>query len=76
MSFKKMARTLIDIPEEKLVALDEIALEKEVSRASLVRSAIDDFLKQQIQSQNVFGILKNDKIAPLELEQKLRNEWK
>jgi hypothetical protein len=71
-----MAKTLIDIPEEKLIALDEIALQRAVSRASLVRSAIDEFLKQQIEPKNVFGILKNDKIAPLELEQKLRNEWK
>lgn len=41
-----MVRALIDIPGDKLEELDEFAAAQHVSRASLVRVAIDEFLKK------------------------------
>ena len=70
-----MARTLIDIPADKLRALDEVALQRDISRSPLVRIAIDEFLKKQSQPVDVFGILKNEKVDGLKLQDKLRSEW-
>lgn len=70
-----MARTLIDIPADKLRALDEVALQRDISRSALVRVAIDEFLKKQKQPVDVFGILKNEKVDGLKLQDKLRSEW-
>lgn len=37
-------RTLVNIPDADIEALDRIAAEKQVSRASLIREAVGDLL--------------------------------
>lgn len=70
-----MTRTLIDIPQEQLQALNEIAQEKSTSRSALVRTAIEEFLSKQSKPIDAFGILKNNKINGLKLQNQLRDEW-
>lgn len=72
-----MARALIDIPNDKLKKLGEIAVMHHVSRAAVLRMAVDDFIEKvnKSASQDVFGILKDEKIDSIELQQTLREEW-
>lgn len=72
-------RTLIDIEKEKLQALTVLAKKNHVSRASLVRKAIDNFLElspPQQKSQKAFGLLKSrPHLEGLDFQKKLRSEW-
>ncbi|PKA40208.1 CopG family transcriptional regulator [Rhizobium sullae] len=70
-------RTLIDIGEAELKALDEMAKSENVSRASLVRKAVNDFLArhERIRQDEAFGLWGDRKIDGLEYQDKVRNEW-
>lgn len=72
-----MTRALIDINQETLKKLDEIANIKHLSRAAVVRVAIDEFLQKNsiCAAKNAFGILKQSPIDGLSLQEKLRGEW-
>lgn len=55
-------RTIIDIEKEKLQALTILAKHQHVSRAALIRKAIDSLLEHSSKQQdlgNCFGILKD-----------------
>ncbi|MDX1924730.1 MAG: hypothetical protein SFT91_05895 [Rickettsiaceae bacterium] len=75
-----MSRTLVDIPEDKLSKLDLIAKNKQVSRAFIIRSAIDKLLQeynnQPDSADKAFGLFKSQKINSLELQRHLREDWK
>jgi predicted transcriptional regulator len=49
-------RTLVDIPEDHLEALNAMAKAKEVSRAELLRQAISEFLKTHAKTATGDGI--------------------
>ncbi len=74
-------RTIIEIEEEKLEALTLLAKEKHMSRAALIRQAINSLLKtslkqHQAMETDVFGILKGPlKVEGLTFQKKLRSEW-
>lgn len=72
-------RTIIDIEKEKLQALTILANDCHISRAALIRKAIDALLEQSLKQQpaeDVFGILKGGKeIDGLTLQKQLRSEW-
>jgi hypothetical protein len=75
-----MSRVLIDISDEKLKMLDELASSQTTqptSRASLVRLAIDEFLekKRKLKVKDAFGILKHKKLNALKIQRELRSEW-
>lgn len=73
-------KTLIDIQSDVIQKLDLIAKKRNVSRAHLVRVAIDLWLKNEASakaSPRVFGILKDKKGEDgVDLQRKLRGEWK
>ena len=75
-----MAKTLIDIQSNVIEKLDLIAKKRKVSRAALVRIAIDTWLEKQTvnnKPSNAFGILKDKKPKDgVIVQRKLRGEWK
>ncbi|MDX1958380.1 MAG: ribbon-helix-helix protein, CopG family [Leptospiraceae bacterium] len=70
-------RTILEIPEEKIIVLDQISIDQKVSRAEIVRRAIDQYILDHSTARRgaSFGIWKHKKIDSLSYEKKLRNEW-
>jgi metal-responsive CopG/Arc/MetJ family transcriptional regulator len=70
-------RTLIDIGEVELKALDQIARKRKVSRASLVREALAAYViaEAEPEDDSAFGICAERKIDGLDYQQRLRAEW-
>jgi metal-responsive CopG/Arc/MetJ family transcriptional regulator len=70
-------RILIDIGDAELGALDRLAKTEKVSRASLVRKAIGDYVdKHNRQGENeAFGLWGGEGVDGLEYQEKIRSEW-
>ena len=79
-------RTIVDLPEEDVKALDVWGTELNLSRAELVRQAVKSYIvhKQKKGSDEMintyFGFLKNSPDAfngldAIEYQQKMRGEW-
>jgi metal-responsive CopG/Arc/MetJ family transcriptional regulator len=71
-------RTILEIPNEKVKELDRLCKAQKISRAELVRRAIDKYLLDtpQVRREASFGIWKRKKIHSLKYEASLRSEWK
>jgi metal-responsive CopG/Arc/MetJ family transcriptional regulator len=69
-------RTLVDIPEPQVRALDEMSRKEKRSRASLVRQAIEDYLAKRGGSceDDAFGILRGGEDG-LAYQKRMREEW-
>jgi predicted transcriptional regulator len=69
-------RTLVDIPEAQIEALDKLAAAKQVSRASLIREAVGDLLDRQKDDvvRSGFGLWGNSEDG-LAVQRRLRSEW-
>ncbi|UJW76598.1 ribbon-helix-helix domain-containing protein [Rhizobium sp. SL42] len=69
-------RTLVDIPETQIEALDKLAAQKQVSRADLIREAVGDLLDRQKDDavRNGFGLWGNTEDG-LSIQRRLRSEW-
>ncbi len=80
-----MTRTIVDIPEEHINLLDSIGKKESLSRAELVRRAVESYLEaEQSKSagaiEQYFGMFKDDPsvfegLSGLEYERKMRGEW-
>ena len=70
-------RTIVDIPENVLNELDELARREDISRAEAVRRAMAEYLESRRRSVGdaAFGIWKSKKIDALTYEDELRGEW-
>lgn len=70
-------RTLVDIGEAELEALDRLAKEGNVSRASVIRSAIGDYLARNVKDRQsaAFGLWKQDPVDGLKFQNEIRSEW-
>ena len=76
-------RTIVDLPDEKIKALDSYARAKVISRAAAVREAVATYLpsKQKKRDLNywqkhpAFGSWKGPKVDSVKYVQKLRAEW-
>ena len=70
-------RTLVDIGEAELEALDRLAKEENVSRASVIRSAIGDYLARNVKDRQsaAFGLWKQDPVDGLKFQTEIRSEW-
>ena len=70
-------RTLVDIAESQVRALDELARARDQSRAALIREAIGDFLKQRQQSRAAdgFGLWGRGGEDGLAYQDRIRREW-
>ena len=71
-------RTLVDIPDRQIKALSELCKEKKVSRAELIRRAVNDYIARNLQEEvDAFGLWrKNDEIVDgMIYQERLRDEW-
>lgn len=69
-------RTLVDIPDAQVEALDRLAAQKQVSRASLIREAVGALLDRQKDDvvRNGFGLWGKSEDG-LVVQRRLRAEW-
>lgn len=69
-------RTLVDIPDDQIAALDQLAARKKVSRASLIREAVSDMLGERKSEAvgDAFGLWSGGEDG-LTLQRRLRGEW-
>jgi len=71
-------RTIIDLPESQLEALGRISRRRRLSRAELIRQAVDRFLVEHApDAQAAFGLwrkagAREDGVA---YQRRLRREW-
>jgi metal-responsive CopG/Arc/MetJ family transcriptional regulator len=70
-------RTLVDINDAQVQALDDLSKRHKQSRAALIRGAIDDFLAKHRHDQAVdaFGLWGERKIDGLDYQEQVRGEW-
>lgn len=70
-------RTLVDLSDRQMAALDELAKSEERSRAALIRQAIDDYLakRRSQQESDAFGLWGERKVDGLTYQKKVRAEW-
>ena len=77
MSYDDTMRTILEIPNEKIKALDHICQRESISRAELICRAIDRYLSDgdNASVEKSFGIWKHRKINSLKYEETLGSEW-
>ncbi|MDL2410622.1 CopG family transcriptional regulator [Rhizobium calliandrae] len=71
-------RTLVDIGDPEVKALDRLAQREKVSRAALIRKAIDDFLARNSSGSSeveAFGLWGDRKVDGLAYQEDMRSEW-
>ncbi|WP_428426804.1 ribbon-helix-helix protein, CopG family [Pararhizobium sp.] len=70
-------RTLIDITELQVQALEEIASKEKLSRAAVIRAAIDDYVqrRRQVEIDDAFGLWGKRGMDGLSYQEKVRSEW-
>ncbi|MDP9835651.1 metal-responsive CopG/Arc/MetJ family transcriptional regulator [Neorhizobium huautlense] len=70
-------RTLVDIGDADIEELDRIAQTENVSRASLIRNAVRDYLGKNAKQKQIvaFGLWAEGAVDGLEFQQKIRSEW-
>jgi metal-responsive CopG/Arc/MetJ family transcriptional regulator len=70
-------RTLVDLGDAQIQALDELSKKEKRSRAALIRQAIDDYLagRRSKQEGDAFGLWGKRKVDGLAYQKKVRGEW-
>jgi len=70
-------RTLVDLPEPDVVALDEIGRRRRVSRAKIIRQAVGEYLARNAEGefQTAFGLWRDQTVDGLAYQRKAREEW-
>jgi metal-responsive CopG/Arc/MetJ family transcriptional regulator len=70
-------RTLVDLGDSQIQALDELSKKEKRSRAALIRQAIDDYLAKRHSNQegDAFGLWGRRKVDGLAYQEKVRREW-
>lgn len=70
-------RTLVDLGDTQIQALDELSKREKRSRAALIRQAIDDYLAKRHSKpeSNAFGLWGERKVNGLAYQDKVRREW-
>lgn len=70
-------RTLVDLVESQVEALDRLAKQQERSRASLIRAAVDDYLgRHGLESEDeAFGSWGKNAVDGLAFQERARSEW-
>ena len=70
-------RTLVDLTEAQIRALDELAQAEKRSRAAVIREAIDEFLlrHRKLNEREAFGLWRDLKSDGLNYQEQVRSEW-
>lgn len=69
-------RTLVDLPEDDLQALNRLGQRRQISRAKVIRLAVREFLDRHAEAakDEAFGLWGPGEDG-LEYQQRLRSEW-
>jgi|GEM_PF-404325 len=70
-------RTIVEIPEEKIQVLDKLSKKENVSRAELIRRAIESYLQVSSDKDmdSHFGSWKRKPLDSVKWQRDLRKEW-
>ena len=70
-------RTLVDIGEGQIRALDELAKKEKKSRAALIRAAVEDYLAKHRPKplRDAFGLWGHRQVDGLAYQERVRGEW-
>jgi metal-responsive CopG/Arc/MetJ family transcriptional regulator len=70
-------RTLVDLGETQVQALDELAHKEKRSRAAVIRQAIDEYLlrRRKQEERDAFGLWGNREVDGLTYQEQVRGEW-
>ena len=70
-------RTIIEIPQQQLERMKPVLEQEGISRAELIRRAVNDYLKcySQPAEDSAFGLWAERKQDGLAYQEKLRSEW-
>jgi predicted transcriptional regulator len=70
-------RTMVDLTDAQVLALDELARKEKRSRAALIRQAIDEYLarKPSKEDSDAFGLWGKPGVDGLAYQEKVRREW-
>lgn len=72
-------RTIIDIPEVDIKALDYLSKQRNTSRAETIRQALSMYLadcaKTEATFTEVFGIWKTKQLDSIKYQEAIRSEW-
>ena len=70
-------RTLVDLVDSQVQALDRLAKRQDRSRASLIRGAVDDYLGRNCPEGegDAFGLWGRDAVDGLAFQEQARREW-
>lgn len=67
-------RTLVELDEARIEALDTLARTDQRSRAALIRQAIDDYLARR-RREDAFGLWGEHRVDGLTYQRRRRDEW-
>jgi len=70
-------RILVDLDETQISELDQLARERKVSRAALMREAVADFLERNVgdDAEEAFGLWAERNEDGLAFQERVRSEW-
>ena len=71
-------RTLVDLGEAQVRALDDLAKEEKRSRVALIREAVEDYLVRKASSASLdaaFGLWGDRTVDGLAYQKRVRDEW-
>jgi metal-responsive CopG/Arc/MetJ family transcriptional regulator len=70
-------RIPVDLGDSQIEALDELSKKEKLSRAALIRQAIDEYLRDRRDEKegDAFGLWGDRKVDGLAYQEKMRGEW-
>ena len=70
-------RTIIELPETQLERVKPVLRQEGISRAELIRRAVNEYLKRYPEDSDdaAFGLRANRAKDGLEYQEELRSEW-
>ena len=72
-------RTIVEIPDEQIAALDRMRASEKISRAEIIRRAVEAFLRRQrerdLEELAGFGCWAGMGPDGVEHQRRLRSEW-
>ena len=71
-------RTIIDLPDRQVEELDRVGRSRKLSRAELIRQAVERYLQENLPARKeAFGLWKRSGTRQdgLALQRRLRKEW-
>jgi hypothetical protein len=70
-------RTIVDLRDDQVAALEALCAAEHISRAEAVRQAVDLYLRERKREafRNAFGSWRHKKLDGLEYTRAIREEW-